>query len=324
MSAATGAKRALVTGGAGFIGHHLAARLLAHGWAVRVLDDLSSGRRENVERAGREAELCVGDIRDASLLQRCLDGVDVVFHQAAVASVPRSVADPVGTSSVNVEGTLAVLEASRRAGVRRVVLASSSAVYGDDPAMPKVETQPVRLLSPYALHKYTDERMARLYAELYGLETVCLRYFNVYGPRQDPESDYAAVIPLFVSAALQGKAVRIHGDGEQTRDFVYVGDVVEANRLAAVAPGVSGEVFNVAAGSTISVNALAQTIGECVGIELEAVHEDERPGDVRDSWADVGKIARGLGFEAQTRLADGLARTVEAHREGRGHQGEME
>ena len=324
MSAPKNGRRALVTGGAGFIGHHLAARLLSDGWEVRVLDDLSSGREENVQRAGSGLDLHVGDIRDTDLLERCLDGVEVVFHQAAVASVPRSVADPIGTSSVNVEGTLAVFETARRSGVRRVVMASSSAVYGDDPSMPKVETQPVRLLSPYALHKYTGERMARLYAELYGLETVCLRYFNVYGPHQDPESDYAAVIPLFVSAALQDKAVKIYGDGEQTRDFVYVGDVVEANCLAATTDGISGEVFNVAGGATISVNALAQTIGECVGTELEAVHEAERVGDVRDSWADVTKIARALGFEARTRLADGLARTVMAHREGRGQRGEME
>jgi UDP-glucose 4-epimerase len=231
------------------------------------------------------------------------------------------VADPVGTSSVNVEGTLGVLEAARRAGVRRVVMASSSAVYGDEPTMPKVESQPVCLLSPYALQKYTNERTASLYSSLYGVETVCLRYFNVYGPRQDPESDYAAVIPLFVSAALQEKPVRIFGDGEQTRDFVYVGDVVEANMLAATVPDVAGEVFNVASGRTLSVNALAQAIGECVGRELVAVHEDERLGDVRDSWADVSRIAERLGFAARTRLADGLERTIESLR---GHRAEGE
>jgi nucleoside-diphosphate-sugar epimerase len=289
-----------------------------------VLDDLSSGRRENLEATGSGAELFIGDVRDPDLLGRCLRDVEVVFHQAAVASVPRSVADPVGTSSVNVDGTLAVLEASRHAGVRRVVLASSSAVYGDDPVMPKVETQPVCLLSPYALQKYTCERYARLYSDLYGLEAVALRYFNVYGPRQDPESDYAAVIPLFVAAALQGKAVRIFGDGEQTRDFVYVGDVVEANCRAASTEGVAGEVFNVAGGHTISVNDLCRTIGDCVGVELEAVHESERQGDVRDSWADVGKIREMLGFRATTGLAEGLDRTIEAHRGGSGDSREVE
>ncbi len=310
-------RSALVTGGAGFIGHHLVAHLEADGWRVRVLDDLSSGREENLGAVDAGAELLVGDIRDAGLVERAVEGVDVVFHQAAIASVPRSVDDPIGTSSVNVDGTLNVLDAARRAGVSRVVLASSSAVYGDDPKMPKTEALPACLISPYALQKYVNERQAALYTRVYGLETVCLRYFNVYGPRQDPKSDYAAVIPLFLAAAREGRPVTIYGDGEQTRDFVFVGDVVEANRLAATSEGVAGQVFNVASGSAISVNELVARIREGTGIDVEVRHVGERTGDIRHSSADVAHIRRQLDFDASMDLGAGLGITFAAIAGGR-------
>jgi nucleoside-diphosphate-sugar epimerase len=302
---------ALVTGGAGFIGSHLADRLLAEGWRVRLLDDFSSGREANVAHLNGHAEVLRGDLRDRMLLARALAGIEVVFHQGAVPSVPRSVAEPERTNDVNVTGTLAVLEASRKAGVRRVVFASSSSAYGDTPVLPKVESMPPCPLSPYALQKYAGERYCQLFHRLYGLETVALRYFNVYGPRQNPKSEYAAVIPRFATACLAGESPLVFGDGEQTRDFTFVGDAVAANLLAADAQRAPGEVMNVAGGRRVSLNELLREIRSLTGARVEARYQPARPGDVRDSLADLSRARELLGYEPKVDLRAGLARTIE-------------
>jgi nucleoside-diphosphate-sugar epimerase len=304
-------RSALVTGGAGFIGSHLVDRLLAGGWRVRLLDDFSSGREANVAHLNGHAELIRGDLRDRALLAKALGGVEVVFHQAAVPSVPRSVAEPERTNDVNVSGTLGLLEAARRADVRRVVFASSSSAYGDTPVLPKVETMPPCPLSPYALQKYAGERYCQLFHRLYGLETVALRYFNVYGPRQNPRSEYAAVIPRFATACLRGEAPTVFGDGEQTRDFTFVGDAVAANLLAADAERAPGEVFNVAGGRRVSLNELLRELRSLTGANVEARYQPARAGDVRDSLADLSRARVLLGFEPEVDLRSGLRRTVE-------------
>jgi UDP-glucose 4-epimerase len=306
------ARRALVTGGAGFIGGHLVAGLLAEGWKVRVLDDFSSGREANLADVADAVEVLRGDVRDEALLTRAVADVEVVFHEAALASVPLSVAEPLRTHSVNVDGTLSVLEASRRAGVRRVVYAASSAAYGDGAELPKVETLPANPVSPYALQKYAGELYCALYTSLYGLEAVALRYFNIFGPRQDPKSEYAAVIPRFVCAALAGDGATIFGDGEQTRDFAYVEDAVRANLLAADAERAPGAVINVATGRRTSLNELWRTIREITGTRGEARHLPPRDGDVRDSVADLSRARELLGFEPAVDLREGLRRTAES------------
>ncbi len=307
-------KRVLVTGGAGFIGSHLAATLVREGAIVRVLDDFSSGREENLSAVVADLEVLRGDLRDDALLARAVEGVDVVFHEAAVPSVPRSVAEPVRTHEVNATGTLCVLQAAREAGVRRVVFAASSSAYGDTPVLPKVETMPSTPRSPYALQKVAGEEYCRLYSELYGLETVALRYFNVFGPRQNPDSEYAAVIPKFVTACLEGRQPIIYGDGEQTRDFTYVADVVRANLLAAEAPGAVGAVMNVAGGGRISLNQLLDRIRELCGVGIEASYQPGRAGDVRDSQADVARARELLGFATEVSLEDGLQQTIDYFR----------
>ena len=306
-----GARTALVTGGAGFIGSHLADRLVDDGWRVRVLDDFSSGRAANLAGSEATLELLRGDLRDAALLRRAVAGVEVVFHQAAVPSVPRSIAEPERTHDVNVNGTLRLLEVARHAGVRRVVFAASSSAYGDTPELPKVETMPANPLSPYALQKYAGEQYCRLYTNLYGLETVSLRYFNVFGPRQNPESEYAAVIPKFVTACLLGRPPRVHGDGEQTRDFTYVRDVVRANLLAADSDQAVGTVVNVAGGRRMSLNQLLRHIVELTGAEVEAEYAPPRPGDVRDSLADLGRARELLGYRPSVDVREGLLETVD-------------
>jgi UDP-glucose 4-epimerase len=303
-------RRALVTGGAGFIGGHLCERLVALGWRVRVLDDFSSGRDENLRAIADRVELIRGDLRDAETVAKAVEGVEVVFHQAAVPSVPRSVAEPVRTNSVNVDGTLLVLDSARRAGVRRVVYAASSSAYGDTPTLPKVETMPARPRSPYALQKYAGEVYCQLFTELYGLETVALRYFNVYGPRQDPKSEYAAVIPRFITACLSGVAPRVHGDGEQTRDFTCVVDAVRANLLAADAPRAVGSVCNVAAGARTSLNQLVAEIRRQTGARVLPIHDAARAGDVRDSLASLERSRELLGYEPTIGLEDGLRLTI--------------
>jgi len=305
---------ALVTGGAGFIGGHLVERLLSDGWRVRVLDDFSSGRDSNLAAVAKDVEIVRGDVRDEDAVGRAVAGSEVVFHEAAVPSVPRSVAEPVRTNSVNVSGTLLLLESARQAGVRRVVYAASSSAYGDTPVLPKVETMPPNPMSPYALQKYAGEVYCRLYHELYGLETVALRYFNVYGPRQDPASEYAAVIPRFITACLEGEPPTIHGDGEQTRDFTMVADAVAANVLAADAAGASGSVCNVAAGDRTSLNVLFDNIAQLCGSSLKANHGPPREGDVRDSLASLDRARERLGYEPQVSLREGLYRTVEFFR----------
>ena len=314
MSVNSKGRLALVTGGAGFIGGYLVEGLLAAEWSVRVIDDLSTGSERNLARVMDRIEFTRGDIRDGEVLKRVMDGVEVVFHQAAMASVPRSVAMPVLTNSINIDGTLLVLETARQSGVRRVVYAASSSAYGDTEVLPKVETLPATPLSPYALQKFAGELYCRLYSELYGLETVALRYFNIFGPRQDPNSDYAAVIPCFVTAALEGRPPVIYGDGEQTRDFIYVENAVQANLLAADAQRASGCVINIAAGKCTSLNGLWQAIREIVGTDLEAQHAAPREGDVRDSLADLTLASELLGYAPGVDLDAGLGRTIASFR----------
>ncbi|MHC4491773.1 MAG: SDR family oxidoreductase [Planctomycetota bacterium] len=314
MSQEKRGRTALVTGGAGFIGSHLTDRLVEEGWTVRVLDDFSSGREGNLACSAARIELLRGDLLDEALLAQAVRDVEVVFHQAAVPSVPRSVAEPLRTNAVNVTGTLGLLEAARQGGVRRLVFAASSSAYGDTIELPKVETMPPSPRSPYALQKYAGEVYCRLYHELYGLETVALRYFNIFGPRQDPASEYAAVVPRFITACLHEAAPCIYGDGEQTRDFTYVADAVQANLLAADAPRASGAVMNVAGGRRVSLNELLGTILELTGADIRAVHEAARPGDVRDSLADLGRARELLGYTPQVDLRTGLSRTIESVR----------
>jgi nucleoside-diphosphate-sugar epimerase len=314
VSVRSNGRLALVTGGAGFIGGHLVEGLLAAGWSVRVIDDLSTGSERNLAQTLDRIGFTRGDIRDADVLKRVMDGVEVVFHQAAMASVPRSIAMPVLSNSINVDGTLLVLETARQCGVRRVVYAASSAVYGNSEVLPKVETLPPTPLSPYALQKYVGEEYCRLYSELCGLETVSLRYFNIFGPRQDPRSDYAAVIPCFVTAALEGRRPVIYGDGEQTRDFIYVENAVQANLLAADAQRASGRVINIAAGRRTSLNDLWQGIREIVGSDLEAQYTAPREGDVRDSHADLTLASDLLGYTPHIDLDLGLGRTIASFR----------
>ena len=299
----------LVTGGAGFIGSNIAEALVRRGDRVRVLDDFSTGRRENLADLG--VDVVEGDLRDAATVRRAVTGVDGVFHQAALRSVPRSVDDPLSSNEVNVTGSLVLLLACREARVRRVVYASSSSVYGDDPTLPKVETLPTQPISPYAVSKLAAEHYCQTFARLYGVETVSLRYFNVFGPRQNPESKYSAVIPRFLAQALAGEPLEVHGDGEQSRDFTYIDNVVQANVLAMTTPGVSGEVFNVACGTRHSLLAIADAIAGFLGRRLERNHVAARAGDVRHTQADIGKAERLLRFRPAVDFATGMRRTCE-------------
>ena len=302
-------KRVLITGGAGFIGSHIAQAL--HGEnEVLVLDDLTTGKRENLE--GMDVELITGSIRDADLVRKAMEGVDFVFHHAAIASVPRSVDDPISSNQVNVCGTLRVLMEARDAKVRKVVFASSSAVYGDAPSEIKREDDLPAPISPYAVTKMTGEMYCRNFWLNYRLPTCSLRYFNVYGPRQDPSSDYAAVIPRFISAAKAGRPLTIFGDGEQTRDFVFVKDVVQANILAATDEKHHGEMFNVANQEKVTVNLLASLVLRTLDIKEEGniIHQEERKGDVKHSLADIGKARHMLGYAPGHSLKDGLQQTV--------------
>lgn len=295
----------LVTGGAGFIGSHLVDALIGRGDEVRVLDNLASGLAENVNRA---AKLIEGDITDEHVVDQAVDGVEVIFHQAALGSVRRSVEFPRPTDTVNVHGTLNVLEAARRRGVRRVVSASSSSVYGGVAPLPTSEDHPVAPKSPYAVSKFAGEQYSRVYAELMGVETVVLRYFNVYGPRQRADSPYAAVIPLFIDALMSGRQPIIEGDGEQSRDFTYVADAVDANILAATAPAnqCSGRVYNVAGGTQHTILELLATLGELLDVEATPIFKDPRPGDVRHSQADLSAIRKDLGYDPRHSLRSGL------------------
>jgi len=301
----------LVTGGAGFIGSSIARVLLRRGDRVRILDDFSTGKRANLDGMAGPIELIEASILDEAALARAVEAIDVIFHQAAVASVASSMADPAATHEVNATGTLRVLEAARRAGVRRLVYAASAAAYGDSPVLPKVETMAPAPLSPYAAAKLAGELYCQVYAAGFGVETVCLRYFNVFGPRQDPTAEYAAVIPRFVSAALAGEGVTIYGDGEQSRDFCFIDDVVEANLAAASRPGISGGVFNVATGTAVSLNQIVRALEGVVSRPIPVTRTARRPGDVMHSRADVAAARTRLGFEAATALGEGLRKTVE-------------
>jgi UDP-glucose 4-epimerase len=302
----------LVTGGAGFIGSALARALLARGDRVRVVDNFFSGNRDNLAEVAKDVELVEGDVRDEAALARALAGVELVFHQAAIPSVPRSLADPIASHDVNATGTLKVLAAAKKAGVRRVVYAASSSAYGDTPTLPKIETMRPMPLSPYAVSKLAGEHYCQVYAGAFGLETVSLRYFNVFGPRQDPKSEYAAVIPRFVTAALAGQGVTIYGDGTQSRDFCFIDNTVEANLAAAsVAPaGVSGQLFNVACGAATSLNDVVRLVAEIVGHAVPITYATGRVGDVKHSLADVTAARTRLGYRGAISFAEGLQRTV--------------
>jgi UDP-glucose 4-epimerase len=308
-------RTALVTGGAGFIGSNLVRALIARGDRVRVLDNFSTGNRQNLSGLEADVDVVEGDLRSYERVHTAVRGADVVLHQGALGSVPRSVQDPLTTTAVNVEGTLNVLLAARDEGVGRVVFASSSSVYGDGGTLPRVETQLPDPISPYAVAKLAAERFCASFARVYGIEVVALRYFNVFGPRQDPRSQYAAVVPRFIRAIAAAEPVTIYGDGEQSRDFTYVANVVDANLLAVDAEGVSGAILNVATGGSETVNALADTIGRLLGRRVEKRYEPARPGDVRDSWADVGEAARRLGFAPSVGFEEGLRLTID-HLEG--------
>ena len=298
--------RALVTGGAGFIGSHLVDRLLADGLEVRVLDDLSTGHLENLP-VHSALTVVQGDVADLDTVYRAVSGCDWVFHEAAIASVPKTIEDPIASQRVNYGGTVNVLEAARNAGVRRVMFAASAAAYGDLPDQPKSEAMPVKPLSPYAVDKLASEYACQVYHRVYGLETVCLRYFNVYGPRQDPSSPYSGVISLFADRLGRGEAPVIHGDGEQTRDFVFVGDVVEANVRAAKHTDAPGRVVNVATGAAVSLNTLFERMQHIVGADLAPSYGAERAGDIRHSVADVSTAAACLDWSASTPLDEGLS-----------------
>ncbi len=310
--------RALVTGGAGFIGSHLAEALLRRGDSVRVLDDLSTGRPQNLESmdnwaraGGGRAELVTGDIRSPQDCRAAMRGIEVVFHQAALGSVPRSVADPKTTDDVNAGGTLNVLLAAREAGARRVVAASSSSVYGDTPTLPKSEEMPSDPLSPYALSKLAGETWCRLFYRLYGFETVALRYFNVFGPRQDPDSQYAAVIPRFWTALLEGKSPVVYGDGEQTRDFTYIDNVVQVNLRAAEAPAEAcGLAYNIAFGRRVSLLELLRIMGRLAGASAAPRFEPGRAGDVKHSLASIERAQRLLAYRPEIGIEEGLEKML--------------
>jgi UDP-glucose 4-epimerase len=301
----------LVTGGAGFIGSNLVRALLERGESVRVLDNFSTGNRANLE--GLDTEIVEGELRSYERVHNAVRGVEVVYHLGALGSVPRSVQDPLTSSAVNVEGTLNVLLAARDENVRRVVFSSSTSVYGSTRQLPTAEDEPPDPISPYGVAKLAAERYCVSFSRVYeSFESVVLRYFNVFGPRQSPFSQYAAVVPRFVTAIAAGEPVEIHGDGEQSRDFTYVGNVVDATIRAGEAPGANGEIFNVAAGSPASVTTIADTIGEILGKPVERRHVPRRAGDIRDSWADLTKSRRILGYEPAVDLREGLRLTIEA------------
>ena len=300
----------LVTGGGGFIGSNVVHTLLTQGHQVRVLENFLTGKRENLADIMQDIDLLEGDFRDMETVETAVKSIDYILHFGALPSVPRSVADPILSNNININGTLNILEAARHAGVKRVVFSSSSSVYGDTPTLPKQEDMPINPLSPYAGHKATGEMYCRMYHNIYKLETVCLRYFNVFGPHQDPNSQYAAVIPNFVKALESGGQPTIHGDGEQSRDFTFIDNVIKANISASTAPKVAGQVINIACGSRITINQLAQKIANLLGKELKPNYVDSRTGDVKHSLADISKAQSLLDYRDLVDVDSGLAQTV--------------
>jgi UDP-glucose 4-epimerase len=302
----------LVTGGAGFIGSHLVTRLVNQGEAVRVFDNFSTGSAANLTTVRDRIALVKGDLRDRDIVRRAVEGVGVVFHQAALSTVQGSIQDPQSTLDVNITGTLNVLEAACDAGCQRVVFASSASVYGDAPGLPKVESMVPRPLSPYAISKLAGEHLCSVFTRVHGLETVALRYFNVFGPGQDASSPYSGVISRFLLALREGSRPTIYGDGEQTRDYVYVDNVVDANLQAAFTAEAAGRVFNIASGQAVTLNRLLATMAELTGGDARANHEPERPGDIRHSLADISAARETLGYFVKVPLEVGLTETVSA------------
>jgi nucleoside-diphosphate-sugar epimerase len=301
----------LVTGGAGFIGSNLVEALLARGERVRVIDNFSTGHRSNLAGLSGDLEVVEGDITDLPAVQAVMTGVDYVLHQAAIPSVQRSVKDPLATDRANVLGTLNTLWAAKEAGVKRFIYAASSSAYGEAIAPKKSEDLPARPLSPYGVSKLAGELYCTAFTHVYGLETVALRYFNVFGPRQDANSEYSAVIPRFISALLAGRQPTIYGDGEQTRDFTYIANVVDGNLRALTAPGAAGQVFNLAAGGQVSLNKLVQTLGDILGVRATPAYAAARPGDIRDSSADISRAQATLGYQPCVDLREGLEATID-------------
>jgi len=307
----------LVTGGAGFIGSHITEELIKRKESVRVLDNFLTGKRENLAPFLDEIELIEGDIRDYNQCQKAVKGIDSVLHQAALPSVPRSVSDPITSNEINITGTLNMLVSSQKAGIKSFVFASSSSVYGDDQRLPKKEGNEGNPLSPYALGKSTGEKYCQIFSQLYGFNTVCLRYFNIFGPRQDPFSQYAAAIPIFITKMLDNESPTIFGDGQQSRDFTYVSNVVQANLLACQAENTSGEVVNIGCGSRETVNSLVENINSVLEKEIRAKYDNPRPGDVKHSHADISKAGEMLEYKPLVTFSEGLKKTVSWYKENR-------
>lgn len=303
----------LVTGGAGFIGSNIVKELLQKKQKVRVLDNFATGKRENLFefKNNPDFELIEGDLRSFHVVRTAVKNMNYILHQGALPSVPRSIHDPLTTNDVNILGTLNILEAAKEFGVKRVVYASSSSIYGDNEILPKTEDMPINPLSPYALSKYTGERYCQIFTKIYDLETVCLRYFNVFGPNQDPTSQYSAVIPKFIRLMSQGKRPIIYGDGTQSRDFTYVSNIVAANLLACTAEGMGGELFNIACGQSYTVLQLVDALNRILGTAIEPLFEEERPGDVKHSLADISRAKEKLGFQVYTHFEQGLTELVD-------------
>ena len=302
---------ALVTGGAGFIGSHLAEALCESGHQVRVLDNLASGNLQNLEAIRSEIQFFQGSVADPEIVAQAIEGAELVFHQAALASVPASVDNPVASHEACATGTVVVLDAARQAGVKRVVFAASSSCYGDQPTLAKRESDPLAPLSPYAAAKIASEFYLRAFHETYGLETVGLRYFNVFGPRQDPDSPYSAVIPIFMTRMLEGKSPIVYGDGQQSRDFTFVANVVQANILASSVPGVGGRIFNIANGASTTLMTLIDELNRLLEISIPAEHAPPRIGDVKDSMADITLARRDLGYDPRIDFRQGLERSID-------------
>jgi len=301
----------LVTGGAGFIGSNIVDALLRRGEYVRALDNFSTGKPQNLVGLDGKIEFIEGDIRDLDRVREAVKGMDYVFHQAALPSIPRSISDPITTNEVNITGTLNVLVASRDAKVKRVIYAASSSAYGDNPTLPKREDMPARPISPYGISKYAGEQYCQIFTEIYGLETVCLRYFNIFGPKQDPHSPYSGVISIFIKAYLCGVPPKRYGDGEQSRDFTFVANAVRANLLACDVEGAAGQVFNIACGQRTTINELACLIRELLESDIEPVHVAQRSGEILHSLADISKAQTVLGYDPKVDLTVGLMKTID-------------